>query len=75
MLPFSLAVIVLILAVWQDNLLQPKKEELKQALEYYNRLKTEEQHFLPPPSSVKTDNSLIANNSSPNIYSIPKFPR
>ncbi len=76
MLPFSLAVIVLIFAVWQEITLSPEKEKLNRAFEYYNRLKAEEQNLLQKPMAHEKKKYYLANGAHIiKMEAAPKFPR
>lgn len=76
MLQFSLAVIVLIFAVWQEITLSPQKEKLNRAFEYYNRIKAEEQNLLEKTTVHETKKYYLPEgNRIIRIESAPKFPR
>ena len=66
LLPFSLSLIVLIFAVWQEILLESKKKQLKDALNYV-RLNKISQKCLPELSPVKVSKKYRIKNYSPNL--------
>ena len=77
MLPFSLAVIVIIIALCQEISLEPHKKQLNAAFERYEQRKNNNQNLLPPPSQInKPAKYHVSKSSIPlTVSSTPKFPR
>lgn len=79
MLPFSLAVIVLIFAVWQEITLSPQKEKLNHAIEFYKRLDEIERNnkcLLENPVKHDVKKYYLSQPAKQmRIDSIPRFPR
>ena len=75
MLPFSLAVIVLILAVCQEIMLSPQKEELELSFKQHKSLSQESLPLLSlkvkTPQSLYIESGELLQESS----AAPKFPR
>lgn len=74
LLPFSLALIVMILSVWQEILLEPSKEKYQRAVRAWEST-CSSVPMLPTVSTPKPSKKYRIKYSSPTINRIPRFPR